>query len=158
MLRFRDMTPATGSNYAYFRSVAVISHQNIMRRFMLCVLFYAASIWMCPIVNAEQLEIRQSSDQSVPWFGATSIAYGNKTFVVLGYDKDDHGIFYASQNLVDWSEVLTQSFLWDMVYGDNLFVAVGMRGHIVTSSDGSMWTKRTSGTNDLLFGVAYGNG
>jgi hypothetical protein len=31
-------------------------------------------------------------------------------------------------------------------------------GAILTSPDGVSWTVRTSGTSNLLFGVAYGNG
>ncbi len=38
------------------------------------------------------------------------------------------------------------------------FVAVGVSGKIFTSSDGTTWTERTSGTTGDLYGVAYGNG
>jgi hypothetical protein len=37
-------------------------------------------------------------------------------------------------------------------------VAVGSGGTILTSPDGVKWTRRTSGTNNLLYGVTYGNG
>lgn len=45
-----------------------------------------------------------------------------------------------------------------MVYGDGLLIAVGGGGWIVTSSDGTNWTTRISGTSQALGGVAYGNG
>ena len=39
-----------------------------------------------------------------------------------------------------------------------LFVSVGWKGTILTSSDGISWTYRTSGTSNYLDGVTYGNG
>ena len=38
-----------------------------------------------------------------------------------------------------------------------LFVAVGDKGTIITSSDGTTWTPGTSGTAEKLRGGAYGN-
>ena len=38
-----------------------------------------------------------------------------------------------------------------------LFVSVGGNGTLLTSSYGTKWTKRTSGTKGKLRGVAYGN-
>ena len=38
------------------------------------------------------------------------------------------------------------------------FVSVGNSGTILTSSDGILWTKRTSGKWEYLSGVTYGNG
>ena len=37
------------------------------------------------------------------------------------------------------------------------FVAVGDSGTILTSTDGTSWTSRTSGTTSNLVGVTYGN-
>ena len=37
------------------------------------------------------------------------------------------------------------------------FVAVGESGTILTSSDGTTWTSRTSGTSQGLDGVSYGD-
>ena len=36
-----------------------------------------------------------------------------------------------------------------------LYVAVGSGGTILTSSDGTTWTSRTSGTSNTLNGVTY---
>ena len=40
----------------------------------------------------------------------------------------------------------------------SLFVSVGQSGTILTSSDGTSWTERTSGTSEYPGGVTYGNG
>ena len=37
-------------------------------------------------------------------------------------------------------------------------MTVGMSGTILTSSDGTSWDNRTSGTTKYLSGVTYGNG
>ncbi len=41
---------------------------------------------------------------------------------------------------------------------EGLFVSVGVSGTILTSPDGTTWTKRTSGTSNQLLGVTYVNG
>ena len=46
----------------------------------------------------------------------------------------------------------------EKVQKNELFVSVGKSGTILTSSDGTSWTKRTSGTSWSLSGVTYGNG
>ena len=38
-----------------------------------------------------------------------------------------------------------------------LFVVVGDNGTILTSSDGTTWTSRTSGTSNGLYNIFYGN-
>ena len=38
-----------------------------------------------------------------------------------------------------------------------LFIAVGASGTLLTSSDGTTWTSRTSGTTNNLSAVSYGN-
>jgi hypothetical protein len=44
-----------------------------------------------------------------------------------------------------------------VTYAESLFVAVGAAGTILTSSDGTTWTSRTSGTTSNLYDVTYGN-
>ena len=38
-----------------------------------------------------------------------------------------------------------------------LFIAVGMSGVILTSSDGTTWTSRTSGSSHSMWNIFYGN-
>jgi sugar lactone lactonase YvrE len=50
------------------------------------------------------------------------------------------------------------SFLWGIAAGPPGLVAVGVGGTILSSSDGSTWTPRNSGTANWLVGVTYGMG
>jgi sugar lactone lactonase YvrE len=50
------------------------------------------------------------------------------------------------------------SFLWSIASGGGKMVAVGTGGKVLTSTDGTGWTARLSGTNDWLVGVTYGAG
>jgi hypothetical protein len=44
------------------------------------------------------------------------------------------------------------------VYAQGKFIAVGIKGAVIQSTDGAHWTKRLSNTASDLNGVAYGNG
>jgi hypothetical protein len=46
----------------------------------------------------------------------------------------------------------------DLAFGNGIFVAVGDGGTIVTSTDGMSWTPEVSGSSELLFNVAFGDG
>lgn len=54
----------------------------------------------------------------------------------------------------------TSNHLYGVTYGNSTFVAVGLRGKIVTSPDGVTWKTRKSGVPDdydALNGVTFGN-
>jgi len=53
--------------------------------------------------------------------------------------------------------ILSILLLSSPLFGQS-FVSVGNSGTILTSSDGILWTKRTSGKWEYLSGVTYGNG
>ncbi|MEY2879871.1 MAG: hypothetical protein RLZZ15_2251, partial [Verrucomicrobiota bacterium] len=50
------------------------------------------------------------------------------------------------------------SFLWGVASGGGLLVAVGTAGKILTSTDGQIWTTRSSGTTEWLVGVTSAAG
>jgi photosystem II stability/assembly factor-like uncharacterized protein len=60
---------------------------------------------------------------------------------------------------VTWTQQTspTSNSLYGVTYGNNIFVAVGSSGTILTSPDGVTWTQQTSGTSRRLNGVTYGN-
>jgi len=65
-------------------------------------------------------------------------------------------------NLDTW-ETQTSGFgtttIWEVTYGDGLYVAVGNSGTLTTSPDGTTWTTRTSGFGtSTIWGVNYGDG
>ena len=83
------------------------------------------------------------------------------------------GITLKSSDGTSWSSVTTSASdnnsgggfnnqLNDISYGSSTYVIVGENssgssGAIYTSSDGSSWTLRSSGTSNSLNGVTYGN-
>ncbi|WP_158277428.1 hypothetical protein [Opitutus sp. ER46] len=59
-----------------------------------------------------------------------------------------------------WTTVTshTQNDLWGVCHGGGQFVAVGVGGTILTSTDGSAWAARDGGTSEWLLAVTYGGG
>lgn len=80
-----------------------------------------------------------------------SVTYGNGIFVAVGSD------ILTSTDGITWT-VVTTSNLNEVNYLNGIFVAVGQNGNIMTSSDGITWTPRTSGVNDNLNSITYGEG
>jgi hypothetical protein len=68
------------------------------------------------------------------------------------------GTSRAAEPLDSWVRrtSTTANTLSVVTYGNKLFVAVGLAGTIVTSSNGVTWTKRSSGTTEPIYGVIYG--
>lgn len=52
----------------------------------------------------------------------------------------------------------SNQLLWGFASGAGSMVAVGNPGLILSSTDGTTWTSRSSGTSEWLVAVAYGNG
>jgi len=65
--------------------------------------------------------------------------------------------FFASEETC-YDEPVVLKIEKDKTKTKGLFVAVGDNGTILTSPDGTTWTKRTSGTSEYLRGVTSGNG
>ena len=97
------------------------------------------------------------------------VIYANSKFVAAGED----GVILNSSDGTSWDNVTistttydngttvhinyTTNNLNDITYGNSTFVAVGNSGNILTSSDGTSWDNRTSGTSNDLNGVSYEN-
>jgi hypothetical protein len=113
-------------------------------------------------------------NKKMPFFGIFVIYYICIS-IIRGFDMKSHlkllGILaviaYAvvgpgSANAqLQWtvvSPVPTAHNLQSVTYGNGQYVAVGDTGTILTSSDGLVWTSRTSGIITRLWSVTYGNG
>jgi hypothetical protein len=97
-----------------------------------------------------------------PW----AVAYGNGLFVAADYDGIE-----TSPDGANWTTVYSEtnsaeSSLSAIIYAHGLFVAVGGSPEdegpgptiILTSSDGTHWTRRGPNLSGELESVAYGNG
>ncbi|HXT10508.1 MAG TPA: hypothetical protein VN873_03020 [Candidatus Angelobacter sp.] len=95
-----------------------------------------------------------------------AVTYGGGQYVAVGQVvDDDNGFIETSPDGRSWTLRSTNDYsildLYDVTYGNNLFVAVGWdyyTGHnIYTSPDGINWTAHTTAMANV-YGVAYGDG
>jgi WD40 repeat protein len=86
--------------------------------------------------------------------GAT---HGPNLFVAVGGDNDESLVMTSRDGLV-WArqDPGTSNVLHGVTYGAGRFVAVGERGAILSSSDGTNWTRHPTGLNATLRAVASG--
>jgi len=66
---------------------------------------------------------------------------------------------FVSTDLIHWTipNSITTNTLNDVAFGNELFVATGVNGTVITSSSGSLWTKVKSSVVENLNSVAFGN-
>ena len=57
---------------------------------------------------------------------------------------------------MDIKNIWNLQIIYGVTYGNNTFVAVGDGWNILTSSNGTSWTSRTSGTNMRIDDVIFG--
>lgn len=82
----------------------------------------------------------------------TSVTYGSGTFVAVG-----NQVTLTSTDGITWTAATSLYAFESVAYGSDpgLFVAVTVSGHILTSTNGSEWTKVRS-VPGALYGVTYG--
>ena len=69
------------------------------------------------------------------------------------------GFILTSADGTNWTlrGTAATNSIYDVIYANSKFVAVGEDGVILNSSDGTSWDNRTSGTSEALRNVTYGN-
>ena len=75
--------------------------------------------------------------------------------ISVGWDLVGEGIA-TSIDGVTWTTTYTTpatESLQDVFWSGSQFIAVGENGTIVTSSDGTIWTKQSSGITEILYGA-----
>jgi len=85
----------------------------------------------------------------------TDVAYGNGKFIVTAYSS---GEYLLSNDGKYWSIQYVADFLdgpSEVIFGNNKFVGVGFTGKIISSSDGSSWNVKSSGSSANLVDVVY---
>lgn len=84
----------------------------------------------------------------------------------LEFNNDDEVNFVGVGNAIltsedglTWSTRTspTSAFLRDVIFVNNLWIAVGNSGTILTSQNGKNWTERSSGSDATLIRITYGN-
>ncbi len=91
---------------------------------------------------------------------ATGIRFAQGVAVLTDWSRDPVEPDHPADPLDYWhwrNPLPDGRTMYDAVYGDNQFVAVGWSGTLFTSPDGQTWEGGAAGTNSL-HGVAYGAG
>jgi hypothetical protein len=85
----------------------------------------------------------------------TAVVWTGSQFVVVG-GSGTRGVAYASADGSAWSKVYSSSDeIYDAAWSGNRIVAVGRRGSLLTSPDGSNWTIGTSCAVDDLNSIIW---
>lgn len=128
-------------------------------------------------IVAQYHQIIFSEDKGVTWKSATdedipsykkAFIYANKKFVAVGYNYSDKKVYArCSADLVHWESKIVgidTSDIMDIAYGNNVFVAVGMKiddnskGVILYSYNGLDWQSVALPENTVcVSSVAYGS-
>ncbi|MCB1121056.1 MAG: fibronectin type III domain-containing protein [Verrucomicrobiae bacterium] len=103
-----------------------------------------------------------TSPDGATWTGRTSgqtgiyrcVIFAENRFLAVGSDVP----VLESSNGTTWTPSNAPLYnFYGVAYGNHTYVAVGFLGKIFSSTDGKVWTQRTSGTSSRLHSVTYGN-
>ncbi|MDH6672290.1 uncharacterized protein YjdB [Paenibacillus sp. LBL] len=84
------------------------------------------------------------TDNSVPNF--YRVTYGDGVYIATTYMDGEATKIYRSTDGLSWAQVYTTNrgqAIFDIAYGNHVFVAVGEAGQAYVSNDGISWTKAT---------------
>ena len=85
-------------------------------------------------------------------------AYGNGTWVIVGYSSGSGGVYLTSGDGQTWtSHSFSSANLRNVAFGGGNFVRVGDSGYLASSTNGLNWTQRAAGVANT-YGICYGDG
>ncbi len=127
-----------------------------------------ASVNADPLDNWTSGNVNTNSDPftSIRGLIFEAVTYGNGRYVEVGeYPESDNATIQTSDDGTNWTLRTHNDFsvldLFDVTYGNGLFVAVGWDAlsgrNIYSSTNGINWTPHTT-SMDNVFGVTYGGG
>ena len=138
-ISWTQRTSPTGSSFGSKHHLIMVNYVN---RIFVTVGWYGTILTSS---NGTSWTKRRTPRESLNFHGVT---YGNGLFVTVG----ESGIL-TSPNGVSWSKQSSSGQINGVTYGNGLFMKVGVSGTILTSSDGTSWTKRITGTSNTLSGI-----
>ena len=107
---------------------------------------YDYSDWDNSTITSSSISIRDTASNN------------SKELIAVGFDGN---IWQSVDKGLSWDNRTSgsgiTSRLWEILYENGKYVAVGNDGIIITSNDGITWDNRTSGVAKVLRGIAYGN-
>ncbi len=87
------------------------------------------------------------------------VAFGNGTFCAVGGGPTQNSSILRSPDSVTWSnQTVGINYLYDVTFGNGVFVIQGIRGLVWISTDAVTWTQRQTGSFDYLFGATFAQG
>ena len=88
-------------------------------------------------------------------YDITSVIYANGLFIATCPSS----CVLTSPDGITWTANNNVTGLWKVIYGNNMFVGIGVHlNYILTSYDGMTWTQRANGLVDNLESIIYNNG
>ncbi|MCB1130391.1 MAG: PKD domain-containing protein, partial [Verrucomicrobiae bacterium] len=91
-----------------------------------------------------------------------AVVHDGSQFVACGYDYNGSsfvGTVYTSPNGMSWTRrLLSGEYLYDIAYGNGVYIAVGDGGTMWRSTNGTSWSPVATGVTQDLPGVTFGNG
>jgi cell division septal protein FtsQ len=85
------------------------------------------------------------------------IAYDGRAYILVGEDTlSQQAVILTTEDLVTFTKVtISADALNNISFGNGSFLAVGLKGELFTSADGSTWTQETSDLTSNLNGIIY---
>ncbi len=88
-----------------------------------------------------------------------AMTFGGGTYVEIGYKRTGQPTdLYSAASLSDWTsrDAASNENMFGVCYGLGQFVAVGMKGTLITSPDGATWTPRSVPHTGFIWDVCVG--